>query len=104
MLVVKKAYKLLSLENRSVLYSRDVKFYETVFPFKMSQKQIAESTDEVSNLNFFDFVDSESKNTTKTSTPYDDNDQNNKSQTNDNSSNIGRDGSMHQPVSDHNLD
>ena len=35
----KKAYKLLSLENRSVLYSRDVKFYETVFPFKMSQNQ-----------------------------------------------------------------
>ena len=100
----KKAYKLLSLENRSVLYSRDVKFYETVFPFKMSQKQIVESTDEVSNLNFFDLVDSESKNTTKTSTPYDDNDQVNKSQTNENSSNIGRDGSMHQPVGNNNLD
>ncbi|GJW52763.1 putative RNA-directed DNA polymerase [Tanacetum coccineum] len=32
---VKKAYKLFSLDNRRVLFSRDVKFYETVFPFKM---------------------------------------------------------------------
>ena len=35
----KKAYKLLSLENRSILYSRDVKFYETVFPFKHSSEK-----------------------------------------------------------------
>nr|GEU78655.1 ribonuclease H-like domain-containing protein [Tanacetum cinerariifolium] len=32
----KKAYKLFSLENKNVLYSRDVKFYETIFPYKMS--------------------------------------------------------------------
>ncbi|GJV88133.1 putative RNA-directed DNA polymerase [Tanacetum coccineum] len=34
-LIKKKGYKLLSLENKSIFYSRDVKFYETVFPFKM---------------------------------------------------------------------
>nr|GEU61359.1 putative reverse transcriptase, RNA-dependent DNA polymerase, Gag-polypeptide of LTR copia-type [Tanacetum cinerariifolium] len=32
----KKAYKLFSLENRNVLYSRDVMFYETISPYKMS--------------------------------------------------------------------
>ncbi|GKC11224.1 ribonuclease H-like domain-containing protein, partial [Tanacetum coccineum] len=30
-----KAYKLLSLDTGNVFFSRDVKFYETVFPFKM---------------------------------------------------------------------
>nr|GEU47413.1 hypothetical protein [Tanacetum cinerariifolium] len=33
-----KGYKLLSLENKSIFYSRDIKFYETVFPFKMKSK------------------------------------------------------------------
>ncbi|GJX88410.1 hypothetical protein Tco_0340424, partial [Tanacetum coccineum] len=33
---VKKAYKLSSLENRRIFYSRDVTFYETIFPYKMS--------------------------------------------------------------------
>ncbi|KAL4589370.1 hypothetical protein LXL04_002276 [Taraxacum kok-saghyz] len=32
----KKAYKLLSLENNSVFFSRDVKFYEHIIPYKMS--------------------------------------------------------------------
>ncbi|GJS79309.1 ribonuclease H-like domain-containing protein [Tanacetum coccineum] len=36
---VKKAYKLLSLDSRNVFYSKDVKFYETVFPFKMKSKE-----------------------------------------------------------------
>nr|GEY06892.1 ribonuclease H-like domain-containing protein [Tanacetum cinerariifolium] len=51
----KKAYKLVSLENRNVLYSRDVKFYETFFLFKMNNndKSLNEHTD-ISTLNFFD--------------------------------------------------
>ncbi|GJU90917.1 putative RNA-directed DNA polymerase [Tanacetum coccineum] len=32
----KKGYKLYSLESKKVFYSRDAKFYETVFPFKNS--------------------------------------------------------------------
>ena len=42
----KKGYKMLSLETKSVFFSRDVKFYETVFPFKMKnnlQKQVFET-------------------------------------------------------------
>lgn len=33
--VDKKCYKLLSLDSSSILFSRDVKFYESLFPFKM---------------------------------------------------------------------
>lgn len=31
----KKAYKLYNLENGIIFYSRDVKFYENVFPFNI---------------------------------------------------------------------
>ncbi|PWA51104.1 ribonuclease H-like domain-containing protein [Artemisia annua] len=31
----KKAYKLYSLDKKTILFSRDVRFYETIFPFKM---------------------------------------------------------------------
>nr|GEV81859.1 ribonuclease H-like domain-containing protein [Tanacetum cinerariifolium] len=57
----KKAYKLFSLENINVLYSRDVKFYETIFPYKMSVQldvEQDETESEVTNLNFFDCVES----------------------------------------------
>ncbi|GKA59211.1 putative RNA-directed DNA polymerase [Tanacetum coccineum] len=55
---VKKAYKLLSIDSRNVSYSRDVKFYETVFLFKM-KSTICDSEDTVSeseseHLSFFD--------------------------------------------------
>ncbi|GJU58808.1 zinc finger, CCHC-type containing protein [Tanacetum coccineum] len=58
-LKVKKAYKLLSLDSRNVFYSRDVKFYETVFPFKMKSKNydLASETD---HLSFFDNQTSQS--------------------------------------------
>ncbi|GKA36129.1 retrovirus-related pol polyprotein from transposon TNT 1-94 [Tanacetum coccineum] len=46
----KKAYKILSLENRNVFYSRDVKFYETIFPYKMNKSDNFEK-DFVSSLN-----------------------------------------------------
>ncbi|KAJ0471180.1 putative RNA-directed DNA polymerase [Helianthus annuus] len=56
---VKKGYKLWSLDNKREFYSRDVKFYETVFPYKSQQltnqdKYVSES---VNQLNFFDSVE-----------------------------------------------
>ena len=95
----KKAYKLLSLENRSILYSRDVKFYETVFPFKMGQNSfsISETNSDVTNLNFFDMFESEIA--TKTSTPNDEDSNSFMSHPENVTSVFGRGGSMHQPVS-----
>ncbi|GJY42158.1 ribonuclease H-like domain-containing protein, partial [Tanacetum coccineum] len=56
---IKKAYKLLSLDNRSVLFSRDVRFYETVFKFKMKNTKRndladVEYTSDAKLLTFFD--------------------------------------------------
>ncbi|GJS04511.1 hypothetical protein Tco_0830811 [Tanacetum coccineum] len=65
----KKAYKLFITESINVLYSRDVKFYETIFSYKMSVQYEVEhesSKSDVTNLNFFDFVESE---TTSNSPP-----------------------------------
>nr|GEW72817.1 ribonuclease H-like domain-containing protein [Tanacetum cinerariifolium] len=91
----KKAYKLFSLENRNVLYSRDVKFYETIFPYKMSfqlevEQDVSES--EVTNLKFFDCVKSDPK--PKASISLDD----------DKEGSSCRDGSVHQSGLSHSLD
>ncbi|GKB60685.1 ribonuclease H-like domain-containing protein, partial [Tanacetum coccineum] len=52
----KKAYKLLSLDSRNVFYSRDVKFYENIFPFKQKtcDSTDVENTSDVDHLQFFD--------------------------------------------------
>ncbi|GJY97852.1 ribonuclease H-like domain-containing protein [Tanacetum coccineum] len=53
----KMTYKVYSLESKLVFYSRDVKFYEIVFPFKInsSLQSIEENHDNnINNLNFFD--------------------------------------------------
>nr|GEU69298.1 ribonuclease H-like domain-containing protein [Tanacetum cinerariifolium] len=57
----KKAYKVYSHELKLGFYSRDVKFYETVFPFKMNvllqndQHDLDEPSDkEINILDFFD--------------------------------------------------
>nr|GEU40912.1 ribonuclease H-like domain-containing protein [Tanacetum cinerariifolium] len=57
----KKAYKVYSLESKMIYYSRDIKFYENIFPFKMNdsfqkeQSILSESSDNnVNGLNFFD--------------------------------------------------
>nr|GEX18315.1 ribonuclease H-like domain-containing protein [Tanacetum cinerariifolium] len=52
----KKAYKLLNLDFRNVFYSKDVKFYENVFPFKQKTYDLTdvENTSEVNYLQFFD--------------------------------------------------
>ncbi|GKA32713.1 ribonuclease H-like domain-containing protein [Tanacetum coccineum] len=51
----KKAYKLLSLDSRNVFYSRDVKLYENIFPFKRKtcDSTDMENTSEVEHLQFF---------------------------------------------------
>ncbi|GKD01983.1 ribonuclease H-like domain-containing protein [Tanacetum coccineum] len=50
----KKGYKLWSLDNRQVIFSRDDKFFEDIFPFKQN---ISSKTDnfvqDVNHLNFF---------------------------------------------------
>nr|GEV90947.1 ribonuclease H-like domain-containing protein [Tanacetum cinerariifolium] len=84
----KKAYKLFSLENRTVLYSRDVKFYETIFPYKMNKN---ESVNESENINFFYHFDVEPKTKTSTLSPND-----------EEKGTPGRDGRVHQPVTDAN--
>ncbi|GKA64059.1 putative RNA-directed DNA polymerase [Tanacetum coccineum] len=68
----KKAYKLLSLENRSYIFSRDVKFYETIFPYKMKSNDKSSDiviNNEVNTKNFFDMFESGHQNI---SSPNDD--------------------------------
>ncbi|XP_071719484.1 uncharacterized protein [Rutidosis leptorrhynchoides] len=50
---VKKGYKLLSLESNTILFSRDVKFYETIFPYKLKSKAIDISSDN-DHINLFE--------------------------------------------------
>ncbi|GJU85803.1 putative RNA-directed DNA polymerase [Tanacetum coccineum] len=52
----KKAYNLLSLDSRNVFYSRDVKFYEKIYPFKQKtyDSKMWKKTSKVDHLQFFD--------------------------------------------------
>ncbi|GJR37554.1 ribonuclease H-like domain-containing protein [Tanacetum coccineum] len=55
---VKKGYRLYSLDKHQFIYSRDVKFFETVFPFKDSDLNSSVSGSnvfqDINHLNFFD--------------------------------------------------
>ncbi|GJS00585.1 ribonuclease H-like domain-containing protein [Tanacetum coccineum] len=57
---VKKAYKLYSLDSKVVFYSRDLRFYENVFPFRMNKDLLNEASksfmenSQVDHLNLFD--------------------------------------------------
>ncbi|GJY37099.1 putative RNA-directed DNA polymerase [Tanacetum coccineum] len=55
---VKKGYRLYSLDKHQFIYSRDVKFFETVFPFKDSDLNSSVSSSnvfqDINHLNFFD--------------------------------------------------
>ncbi|XP_021980336.1 uncharacterized protein LOC110876473 [Helianthus annuus] len=54
----KKGYKLWSLDQKMMFFSRDVRFYETVFPFKEKKTFSDPNTPtEVNTLNFFDLSD-----------------------------------------------
>ncbi|GJV56545.1 ribonuclease H-like domain-containing protein [Tanacetum coccineum] len=64
---VKKAYKLFSLDNINVIFSRDVRFYETRFPFKMRKYSVNDAIDvpvtsDAEHLTFFDNQVSQSPN------------------------------------------
>nr|GEV31552.1 ribonuclease H-like domain-containing protein [Tanacetum cinerariifolium] len=91
----KKDYRLFSLENRNVLNSRDVKFYENIYPYKMSVqldvKQV-KTESEVTNLIFFDCVESKPRPKASIS-PKDDEE-----------CSSCRDGSVHQSGPSHSLD
>ncbi|GJZ58699.1 putative RNA-directed DNA polymerase [Tanacetum coccineum] len=54
---VKKGYRLYSLDKHQFIFSRDVKFFENIFPFKDSEK-IKDATEnvfqDVNHINFFD--------------------------------------------------
>ncbi|GJR22867.1 hypothetical protein Tco_0971394 [Tanacetum coccineum] len=50
----KKGYKLWSLDNKQIVYSRDVKFFEDIFPFKQNNSiRIDIFVQDVNHLNFF---------------------------------------------------
>ncbi|XP_076913505.1 uncharacterized protein LOC143572164 [Bidens hawaiensis] len=51
---VPSGYKLYSLDEKKVFYSRDVKFYENYFPLKDKLESLPEENG-VNRLNFFDF-------------------------------------------------
>ncbi|KAM0071898.1 putative RNA-directed DNA polymerase [Helianthus debilis subsp. tardiflorus] len=60
----KKGYKLWSLDSKKVFFSRDVKFYENVFPFKIKNFDNPESVynNQLNHANFFDNILSEVSN------------------------------------------
>lgn len=60
----KKGYKLFSLYQKTIIFSRDVQFYENVFPFKMSSddKVTEANVSDVNHLNFFNLFGSENSN------------------------------------------
>ncbi|KAK9069971.1 hypothetical protein SSX86_010369 [Deinandra increscens subsp. villosa] len=64
----KKGYKLWSLDNKQFVFSRDVRFYESIFPFKTEIKStnldesIASDSDAIK---FFDLYDSDGISNTK---------------------------------------
>nr|GEW07104.1 hypothetical protein [Tanacetum cinerariifolium] len=89
----KKAYKLFSLKNRNVLYSRDVKFYETVFLYKMGNTEYVNESDNVSTLNFFDHFEAELETKTYNISPNDKDE-----------GSPGRNGRVHQTVIGDNTD
>lgn len=53
MQILKKRYRLHSLESSKIIVYRDVKFYENVFPFKMSIDKDKSITNDVNTLRFF---------------------------------------------------
>ncbi|GJY04501.1 hypothetical protein Tco_0370441 [Tanacetum coccineum] len=65
---VKKGYELFSLESKNVIFSKDVKFYETVFPFKIKQKEGSIDSGVTTDLNHRNIFDLEQPNPKR---PYD---------------------------------
>ncbi|KAJ9563437.1 hypothetical protein OSB04_008597 [Centaurea solstitialis] len=53
--VAKTGYRLCSFDSKRIIFSRNVKFYEDVFPFKLGASSVSDGVniDNVSHLNFF---------------------------------------------------
>ncbi|XP_076885827.1 uncharacterized protein LOC143535475 [Bidens hawaiensis] len=69
-----KGYKLWSLDTKQIIFSRDVKFYESIFPFVDNNvlKEVDTVNLDVNNLNFFDLFDQpETKHSNDHDTPND---------------------------------
>ncbi|GJW79007.1 putative RNA-directed DNA polymerase [Tanacetum coccineum] len=65
----KKGYKLYSLERKQFIYSRDVRFFEKVFPFKIRQSQDTILTSQgLDHVNFFNEVAHENLDTSNDDT------------------------------------
>ncbi|GJZ62009.1 ribonuclease H-like domain-containing protein [Tanacetum coccineum] len=65
----KKGYKLYSLERKQFIYSRDVRFFEKVFPFKIRQTQDTNLTSQgLDHVNFFNEIVHENLDTSKDDT------------------------------------
>ncbi|GJW65565.1 serine/threonine-protein kinase MHK isoform X1 [Tanacetum coccineum] len=80
------------IKGSDKFYEKDVKFYENVFPYKMSNntKSSESSKNDVSSLNFFDNMESETAAKAHSSSPND-----------DEKWPSGRDGNVHQLVTDY---
>ncbi|GJS73438.1 hypothetical protein Tco_0706279 [Tanacetum coccineum] len=52
----KKGYKLFSLERKQFVFSRDVKFFENVFPFKIRYSSVDKVSQDLDHVNFFDEI------------------------------------------------
>nr|GEV08691.1 hypothetical protein [Tanacetum cinerariifolium] len=64
MVLIKKGYKLYSLDSKQFLFARDVKFYETVYPFK-NDSLTKEYLKEIEGINNFFYIQ-------RSNVPYDD--------------------------------
>ncbi|KAJ0912392.1 putative RNA-directed DNA polymerase [Helianthus annuus] len=68
----KKGYKLWNLEKRDIIFSRDVRFYESIFPFKSSVEKDIHVSKDINNLNFFNLYEqSDLKHSKGLGNPYD---------------------------------
>ncbi|GJW60702.1 ribonuclease H-like domain-containing protein [Tanacetum coccineum] len=67
----KKRYKLFSLERKQFIFSRDVKFFEKVFPFKIKHNSVKKTSQDLDHVNFFNEIVHE-----RPDTSYDDSDLN----------------------------
>ncbi|GJS10911.1 copia protein [Tanacetum coccineum] len=52
----KKGYKLFSLERKQFIFSRDVKIFEKVFPFKTKHDFVEKNSEDLDQVNFFNEV------------------------------------------------
>lgn len=53
----KKGYKVLSLDSNSIFISRDVKFYDAVFPFKMQSPIFGKSNENSCEVDMFSYYE-----------------------------------------------